>query len=235
MGWMIGGPFAGILGFAIGSFFDTDFFEEARHELRESFTRTPESEFRLSLLILSAVVIKSDGASSQADLNFVRNFFQKKFGLRKANESMSHFNRINRNVVYVEDVCMRLRGLIDYSSRLHLIEYLFHVAQADGYVNENEIQTIKKISNLFGLHYTEFNSIYGRFFKPRPVITPYQVLGVLRTDSVTVIKKAYRRLTLKYHPDKVAHQSAGMQKESREKYQRIVEAYEMILSERGLT
>ena len=49
----------------------------------------------------------------------------------------------------------------------------------------------------------------------------YQVLGLERTASDNEIKKAYRRLAMKYHPDR----NPGNEKEATEKFKEINEAY----------
>jgi len=50
----------------------------------------------------------------------------------------------------------------------------------------------------------------------------YEILGVKKTDSDEVIKKAYKKLALKYHPDKV---SADKKNEHEDKFKEINEAY----------
>ncbi len=55
----------------------------------------------------------------------------------------------------------------------------------------------------------------------------YDVLGVSRNATVTEIKKAYRKLALKYHPDK----NPG-DKESEEKFKEAAEAYEVLSNEK---
>jgi DnaJ like chaperone protein len=47
------------------------------------------------------------------------------------------------------------------------------------------------------------------------------------------IKKAYRDLAKRHHPDKVQHLGEAYVKAAREKFQNIQKAYEQIKSERG--
>ena len=62
----------------------------------------------------------------------------------------------------------------------------------------------------------------------------YEVLGVSRTAAEPEIKKAYRRLAMKYHPDKVHHLGAEYLKDAQEKFKKINDAYEQIKKERGI-
>ena len=56
-----------------------------------------------------------------------------------------------------------------------------------------------------------------------PLRNYYEVLGVDRTASSEEIKKSFRSLALKYHPDK-----NGNSEESRQNFMKIVEAYEVL-------
>ncbi len=49
----------------------------------------------------------------------------------------------------------------------------------------------------------------------------YEVLGVDRTADMEEVKKAYRKLALKYHPDRNPHDKAA-----EEKFKELGEAYE---------
>jgi molecular chaperone DnaJ len=53
----------------------------------------------------------------------------------------------------------------------------------------------------------------------------YEVLGVKKSASLDEIKKAYRELALRYHPDRVPHEQ---KKEAEEKFKEISEAYAVL-------
>ena len=62
------------------------------------------------------------------------------------------------------------------------------------------------------------------------ITDPYKVLGVNRNDSEETIKKAYRELVKKYHPDK--YLDSDLKDLANEKLQEVNEAYDNIVKNR---
>lgn len=56
----------------------------------------------------------------------------------------------------------------------------------------------------------------------------YDLLGVEKTASENDIKKAYRKLAMKYHPDKFSNASEKEKKEAEEKFKEVNEAYQVL-------
>lgn len=56
----------------------------------------------------------------------------------------------------------------------------------------------------------------------------YEVLGVDKKATADEIKKAYRKLALKYHPDKFASKSDAEKKEAEEKFIEAANAYDVL-------
>ena len=48
------------------------------------------------------------------------------------------------------------------------------------------------------------------------------------------VKKAYRRMAMKYHPDKVGHLGEEFQQAAAEKFRKVQDAYERIAQARGI-
>ena len=63
---------------------------------------------------------------------------------------------------------------------------------------------------------------------------PYKVLGLGPDASDDEVKKAYRKMAVKYHPDKVATLGEDIQKAAEEKFKAVSQAYEAICRERGM-
>ena len=62
----------------------------------------------------------------------------------------------------------------------------------------------------------------------------YKILGVSKGASASEIKKAYRKMAIKHHPDKFAQMGEEHQKAAKEKFQKLQDAYETIKKERGM-
>jgi DnaJ like chaperone protein len=77
----------------------------------------------------------------------------------------------------------------------------------------------------------DFNSVRGMF--KHDIKADYEVLGVDESASDDEVKKAYRKLAIRYHPDKVASMGEEYQKGAKEKFQRLQEAYDNIKKNRG--
>lgn len=82
-----------------------------------------------------------------------------------------------------------------------------------------------------GLQMRDFESIKAMFFKNPD--SAYKILEVERSASVPEIKKAYREMVKKYHPDKLQHMDEVYRKGAEEKFRKVQEAYEQLQKERG--
>ena len=67
----------------------------------------------------------------------------------------------------------------------------------------------------------------------RNVDSDYRILGITEQATDEEVKKAYRKMAISFHPDKVAQMGEEYQKGAKEKFQQIQDAYENIKKKRG--
>ena len=235
LGWTFGGPIGAILGFVFGSFMD-EFSEADLVDFQKQTVgsgRTKSGDFEVSLLVLAAVVIKADGKAGRQELDFVRQTFTRMYGKKRADHAFKLFKGIiNKNNISTRQVCMQIRQNMNHASRLQLMHFLFGVAKADGIVTENELHKIQTISGYLYINPRDFNSIKAMFYNE--VNSSYRILEIQKSASDDAVKKAYRKMVKKYHPDKLQ----GLGKEhiegAEEKFRQVQKAYEQIQKERGM-
>lgn len=225
LGWALGGPIAGVLGFVIGSAFDG--MDSGAYE----YKGTTPGDFRVSLLILAAAVMKADGRQLKSELDFVRAFFLQNFGEETTKQYMVVFRDILKQEIPLESVCQQIRTNMDLHSRLQLLHFLFSISAADGQFHPLEVDTIEKISKYLGINQYDFISIKNMFVKDTN--SAYRILEVEPDASEEEIKKAFRAMALKYHPDRVSHLGEEFRKAAEEKFQQVNEAYNSIKKQRG--
>ena len=230
LGFVMGGPIGGLLGFIVGSVIDSTTDSSSGSTQRK--TRTSQGDFGVSLLVLVAAVMKADGKVVKSELDYVKQFFVRQFGNEAAKEAVLMLKDILKQDILVRDICIQISHNMDYSSRLQLLHLLFNVSLADGSINKAESDLIEKISGALGIANNDFVSIRNMFIPETD--SSYKILEIERTSTNDEVKKAYRRMAMKYHPDKVSHLGEDFRKTADEKFKKVNEAYEKIKKERNM-
>ena len=226
LGWAFGGPLGAIIGFALGSAF-------GNNSNTEEYIggTTQQRDFNVSLLVLSAAVMKADGSVKKSELDYVKRFFLTNFGQERAEKYILMLREILKQDIQVYEVSQQIGRFMDYSSKLQLIHYLFGIASADGSTHENEVDVISIIAKYMGISSSDFQSIKAMFVQQ--VDSAYKILGIDSNATDEEVKKAYREMAKKYHPDKVAYLGEEVRKSAEQKLQEVNEAYEKIKKQRG--
>ena len=213
------------------------------------------NSFLISLLVLSAAVIKADGKTTSQELATLRSFFSRNFGPQAGNEAEEIVKELLDKDFNLYEVCTQVRSRMNYSQRLQLFHYLVSLGACDGLL-QREVDILETIATYIGLSKGEVDSIFAQFRygsggnrgysgnggnesyrngnNTSNSENNYKILGITPNATNDEVKKAYRKMAVKYHPDKVATLGEDVQKAAEEKFKVISQAYQAICKERGL-
>jgi len=220
-GWFLGGPIGLLIGYYIGK----SFFSEIDDQ---------QKAYEISLLILSSLVIKADGKVLKSELEYVRGFFANTFGVQKSDQYFKVFNKLNKASFKskLRPICLQLNSHLQHSERIEIVHFLFGIAAADNEVHQSEINLIAKIANYLNVNQYDFDSIKAMFVRSQSNTNNdycYQILEIDKNATNDEVKKAYRKMALKFHPDKLHGLSNDIRKLANEKFLAVKDAYEKII------
>lgn len=219
-----------IVGYFLGNLIEN--FSTKNKFKKSRVNNISSQEFELNLLALASLVIKADGKVTKQELDYVRSYFVSAYGKERANATFKIFNdNIKNSGISPVKISMLFNSALNYESRLQVIHFLFGIAKADGNVSVSEINKLLEFSNLLRLSHADFQSIKAMFINE--VGGAYKILEIEKSATDNQVKKAYRDLAKKHHPDKVQHLGDAYVKAAQEKFQKIQKAYERIKQERG--
>ncbi|MCH1418249.1 MAG: TerB family tellurite resistance protein [Flavobacteriaceae bacterium] len=223
-----------ILGYFIGSVLEQLFRQDRRNPFASvQSQRMQTNQVQLNLLSLAAIVIKADGKVDERELRFVRNYFITNYGEAYASSIFAKFNtEVKKEQQNLNEITRLFVQRAPYETRLQILHFLFAIANADGHVAEVEVQKILQIANALQLRSMDFESIKAMFVKSAD--NAYKILEISPSATDAEVKKAYRTMAKKYHPDKLQTDDVALKKGAQEKFQQVQAAYETIQKERGL-
>lgn len=264
LGLQIGGPLGALAGFALGAFIDKLQTEDAsdgnvydgdgtygddgsqQEQYRRHEKRSAEGErntFRFSLLVLASYIISADGKIMHSEMNVVRQWLRTNFGEEAVREGEQILLRLFEQqkvmgaVAYGDTVmkcCEQLRGMMTYEQRLQLLHFLSMIAQADGVVSHEEVSALRQCAAGLGLSPEEVDRMLNLHDAGSSLDAAYKVLGMNASASDDELKRAYRRLALQNHPDRVASLGEDVRRAAEKKLQEINAAKETIWKARGI-
>lgn len=231
LGWAMFGPIGGILGYYFTSKFEQ--LSQAAAAFQNSTIKNQEqrNSFLMSLLVLSAAVVKADGKTTSQELATIRSFFATNFGPQAAVEAENIIKELITKDFNLYEVCEQVRTNMDYSQRLQLYQFLVSLGACDGLMKA-EIDILEVIAANIRLSKSDSDSIFA-IYRPNND-SNYRILEIDPSATNDEVKKAYRKMAIKYHPDKVATLGEDVQKAAEVKFKAVAQAYEAICKERGM-
>jgi len=224
LGWAFGGPIGGILGviFAGSS-------EKNYRQVKQS----QAGDFMVSLLVLFAKVMKADGKLLKSELDYVKSFLKRNLSRQQAQVFIKMFQEILKQEYSTAEVCRQIQRSMDHPSRLELMHVLFGLSASDGEIHPEEVRVIHTIAGYLNISNKDYESIKAIFIKD--INSVYKILEIDSSASDNDVKKAYRKMAVKYHPDKVAHLGKEIQKTAEEKFKAVNDAYSEIKKQRKMS
>ena len=248
LGWVMFGPIGGLVGFLLGTLVEkgttiqigdgSSPYGPGTGTNTGGYTREEQrtgqrNSFLMSLLVLSAAVIKADGHFVKSELEYVKNFLRQNFGDDAAEQAKDIIKGLMDKDINVYEVGGQIRLYMNYSQRLQLFHYLVALAQSDNRVVQSEIDILGVIASSIGISSKDTESIMSMF--KNDLESAYRVLEITSSATDDEVRKAYKRMALKYHPDKVSTLGEDVQKAAEEKFKNVQEAYEKIKKSRGMS
>jgi DnaJ like chaperone protein len=229
LGWAFGGPIGALIGLAIG---DALVDSKGRKTGRvQQNGQTRSNDFGAAMIVLSAAVIKADKQILKSEIQFVREFFTAQFGVQKTNQYIRLLQEVLKQDIQVRQICLQIKNNMQHPLRLELLHYLFEVSNADGEVHPAEVEEIRRIANYLGVSQKDFISLKNMF--AGDTNSAYKILEINKNASDNDVKKAYRKMALKFHPDRLSSLGPEFQKNAKEKFQKVQDAYAQIKKERN--
>ena len=178
LGWAFLGPLGGILGYFLGNTIEKigDGVQSSSNNGQPYNAHHgpyrnngSQNDIDVALIVLIASVMKVDGSVDRAELDYVKQFLLKNYGEEKGKELLLMLRDLVKPETYidVDAVCSQIKHNTDYTTRYHMVDFLFDLAAADSSFSQAENNILRIIARNLGINAGDFTSIYARHVSSR--------------------------------------------------------------------
>ncbi|MBW6519977.1 MAG: DnaJ domain-containing protein [Desulfoarculaceae bacterium] len=233
--------FSGLAGILILTAIFWGFSYWVRKKVSSYEASQSESHNRFVWLLIQVLIniAKIDGKITKEEITTIQRFFQ--VNLRYSQDQMFWVKDLIKEAVAVtqplESLLQEFRTTFAYEPRLILLELVYQILYTKSEVSEAELGVARNIAAYLQISAYDQRTIEAKYMyrRQQPGAAPrdssahyYAVLGLEPGADMETIKKAYRTLSMKYHPDKVVHLGEEFRRVAEEKMKEINVAYEYL-------
>lgn len=247
----------GIAGFVFGAIVDSlfggkdpeSFFTSDNHGPNgpgvytgnENVDNGQRNGFLFSFMVLTAYIVKADGKVMHSEMEAVRRFLRSNFGeegVRQGEQILSKlfdYHKTKGDYMWrqqLADACREMSANMETEHMLQMVAFLAEIIKADGRVDPQEVEALRLITSNLGLGPGVVDQMLH--LGGQSIDDAYAVLGLAKDCSDDDVRKAYRKMALQYHPDRVATLGEDVKAAAQKKFQEINDAKERIFKARGL-
>ncbi|MFC1524003.1 DnaJ domain-containing protein [Thermodesulfobacteriota bacterium] len=220
-----------ILGAAFWAF--TFYIRKKVSEYEQSQTET-HNEFVFLLVNILVKIAQVDGEVSKEELQIITEFFRSQ--LHYSQNQMYWVRELikeaSRSTVTLDALLAQFRSRFAYEPRLILLHLVYQVIFSKSPTSDQELDLAGKIAEFLEISSYDHQSTRARYVSgvspTDQVERYYDVLGLQKGASMEEVKSAYRKLSMKYHPDKVGHLGEEFREVAEEKMKELNEAYQTL-------
>jgi DnaJ like chaperone protein len=210
---------------------------------RQQVNMGDRNSFLFSILVLTSYIVRADGKVMHSEMEMIRQFLRVNFGagavqqgeqiLKKLFDQQKQMGDASYRNIVIQS-CQQIASHLPYEQRLQMLSFLAQIARADGIVDPREVNALREVARALELSDKEVDSMLNLSDGSTNLEAAYKVLEISPDATDDEVRKAYRRLALKHHPDKVATLGEDVRKAAEKKFQEINAAKDLIYKSRGL-
>ena len=230
--------YSGLAGFLVlfGLFWAFSFYVRRKVSTYEASQSESHKRFVVLLVNILVKIAQADGHFTKAELRTILNFFQ--YTLRYNQDQLYWVKQLIKEArdsqTDMATLLEEFRTSFAYEPRLILLELIYQIIYTKQPPQESELRQAREIASLLQISVWDQRTIEAKYtYRQRQESANeatleeqyYAVLGLEKGASFDEIKKAYRQLSMQYHPDKVGHLGDEFKGVAEEKMKEINVAY----------